>query len=99
MGNLFHLRIENNIHGLLTQTAFEGNKGMNGQIERLLISVCDRRTYVGWVFTLSFIFVIMQIPYLLIVDANSPLFVVSALNLIGLSVFAGISGATLRYCA
>lgn len=71
---------------------------MGERLEHFLLTVCDRRTRVVWVFTLAVVFLVIQIPYLFIVDPGSPLFVVSVLNVVGLSGFTSVSGATLWYC-
>jgi hypothetical protein len=71
---------------------------MGERLEHFLLTVCDRRTYVVWIFTLAVAFLAIQVPYLFVVDPETPLFVVSVLNVVGLSGFAIASGATLRYC-
>jgi cell division protein FtsW (lipid II flippase) len=71
---------------------------MGERLKHFLLTVCDRRTYVVWIFTLAAVFLVFQIPYLFIVDPGTPLFVVSVLNVIGLSAFTSASGATLWYC-
>ena len=71
---------------------------MGERLKHFLLTVCDRRTRIVWVFTLAAVFLIVQVPYLFIVDPEDPLFIVSVLNVIGLGVFTSVSGATLWYC-
>lgn len=71
---------------------------MGERLKHFLLTVCDRRTRVTWIFTLAIVFLVIQVPYLFIVEPGTSLFVVSVLNVIGLSVFTSVSGVTLWYC-
>ncbi|MFB6153659.1 MAG: hypothetical protein ABEJ27_05345 [Halodesulfurarchaeum sp.] len=60
--------------------------------------LCDRRQQFFFVFAVSAFFLLLMVPYLLVAERDSALFVVVVLNVIGLSLLAAFSGSILLYC-
>ena len=71
---------------------------MGESADGFLDGVCSMQRYVVWIFTLAVALVIVQLPYLFVVEFGSSLFVVATINVVGFSLFAIGSGATLRVC-
>ena len=71
---------------------------MTDQRERFFEELCSRRTHFVIVFAFAVLFLILQVPYLLVVDFGSTLAVVSVLNVVGASMFAAFSGGVLWFC-
>lgn len=65
---------------------------------RLGKELCDRRIHFYYIFTFSAFFLLFMLPYLLVAETNSALYVVVVMNVVGLVVFGSISGAVLWYC-
>lgn len=61
-------------------------------------ALCDRRSSIQMLFSLTVLILVLQIPYLLVVEQDSALFVLSILNSIGASFFAVVSGLVLLKC-
>lgn len=62
-------------------------------------ALCDQSRKVLGVFTIAVVFLLLQVPYLVVVDRDSSLFVVATLNVIGCTVFALASGSALWFCS
>lgn len=77
-------------------TSTEGRSMSDG--DGFLDAVCSMQRYLVWIFTLAIALVIVQLPYLFIVEFGSSLFVVASMNVVGFSLFAIGSGMTLRVC-
>lgn len=71
---------------------------MSENDDGFLDGVCHMQRYLVWIFTLAVALVIVQLPYLFVVEFGSSLFVVTTMNVVGFSLFAIGSGATLRVC-
>lgn len=66
--------------------------------ERLYEELCARRFPFVMVFSFAVLFLLLQVPYLFVVDRESTLFVVSVLNVVGATGFAALSGGILWFC-
>jgi len=61
-------------------------------------ALCDQRRKILGVFVIAVVFLLIQIPYLFVVDPNSSLFVVATLNVVGSTAFAIAGGSALWFC-
>jgi len=68
------------------------------QPSMFMVEICDRRMQFFYIFAFSLFFLLLMIPYLFVIEPNSALYVVSALNAFGLAVFVLLSGAAIWYC-
>lgn len=75
--------------------AADGKTGREMAVEAL----CDQSRKILGVFTIAVVFLLIQIPYLFVVDPDSSLFVVSTLNIVGAGGFALLSGSALWFCS
>ncbi|WP_164471557.1 hypothetical protein [Halosimplex salinum] len=66
--------------------------------EVLAEALCARSRKILAVFTIAVVFLFLQLPYLVVVEQDSSLFVVAVLNVIGSSAFALASGSVLWFC-
>lgn len=66
--------------------------------ERLFDELCKRQRYFIGLFAFAVVFLILQIPYLFVVESGSSLQVIATLNVIGSSVFAIGFGSVLWLC-
>ncbi|MFC4551142.1 MULTISPECIES: hypothetical protein [Halorussus] len=71
---------------------------MSNARSTILREICNRRMQIFYVFALSGFFLLLQLPYLLVVDPNTALFVISVLNVVGLGTVTVLSGAAIWYC-
>lgn len=71
----------------------------NESLERLVDELCDRQSYFVVVFAFALVFLLLQVPYLFVADADSGMYVVVALNVVGSAAFALGSGTVLWLCA
>ena len=75
-----------------------GDLPMSNARSTIVRGICNRRMQIFYVFSLSAFFLLLQIPYLLVVDPNTALYVISVLNVIGLGTVTLLSGAAIWYC-
>ncbi|WP_135363271.1 hypothetical protein [Halosimplex halophilum] len=61
-------------------------------------ALCEQNRKVLGVFTIAVVFLLLQLPYLVVTDADSSLFVVAVLNVVGSGAFALLSGGALWFC-
>jgi len=61
-------------------------------------ALCEQSRKVLGVFTIAAVFLIIQLPYLVVVDPDSSLFVVATLNVVGSGAFVLLSGSALWFC-
>ncbi|MFB6141470.1 MAG: hypothetical protein ABEJ26_13670 [Halosimplex sp.] len=61
-------------------------------------ALCDQSRKIVGVFTIAVIFLLVQVPYLFVVERSSSLFVVAVLNVLGSGGFAVVSGSALWFC-
>lgn len=66
--------------------------------EMAVEALCEQSRKILGVFTIAVVFLLIQIPYLFVVDPDSSLFVVSTLNIVGAGGFAVLSGSALWFC-
>ncbi|WP_436924429.1 hypothetical protein [Halosimplex amylolyticum] len=67
--------------------------------EMAVEALCDQSRKILGVFTIAVVFLLIQVPYLFVVDQDSSLFVVATLNVIGSGAFAVASGSALWFCS
>ncbi|MFC7142690.1 hypothetical protein ACFQMA_23005 [Halosimplex aquaticum] len=67
--------------------------------EMAVEALCDQSRKILGVFTIAVVFLLIQVPYLFVVDQDSSLFVVATLNIIGSGGFAVVSGSALWFCS
>lgn len=60
--------------------------------------LCSRRHYFLGLFSFALIFLVLQFPYLVVLDADSGLFVIATLNVVGSGAFAVGFGSVLWVC-
>lgn len=70
--------------------------GESGQV--LIEAFCDRKQYILGLFAFAVVFLVLQVPYVFVLEPGSTLFVVSVMNVIGSTVFAAGFGAILWVC-
>jgi len=61
-------------------------------------ALCEQNRKILGVFTIALVFLLIQIPYLVVTDTDSSLFVVSVLNVVGSGAFVLLSGSVLWFC-
>lgn len=61
-------------------------------------ALCEEKRKVLGVFTIAVVFLLIQLPYLVVTDTDSSLFVVSVLNVVGSGAFVLLSGSVLWFC-
>lgn len=66
--------------------------------EDLMDEICARRRPIRWIFSLSLFLLVLQLPYLAVVQPGSSLHVVSVMNAVGFGGFAAVSGLGLWRC-
>lgn len=66
--------------------------------DRFLTEVCNRRIFIYLIFVIATLFLLIQLPYVFVIDRGTGLYVVSVMNVVGLSIFFGSSGLLLWYC-
>ncbi|ACV12287.1 hypothetical protein Huta_2120 [Halorhabdus utahensis DSM 12940] len=71
---------------------------MTDEPSMFMVEICDRRMQFFYIFAFSLFFLLLMIPYLFVLDPNSAVYVVSAMNAFGLGVFALLSGGAIWYC-
>ncbi|WP_459194080.1 hypothetical protein [Halosimplex sp. J119] len=76
----------------------ESADGKSGR-EKAVEALCDQSRKILGVFTIAVVFLLLQVPYLFVVDHDSSLFVVATLNVVGSSAFALASGGALWFCS
>lgn len=69
-----------------------------GPWELLVDELCQRRRYFVGLFAFAVAFLIVQLPYLFVVDSGSALYVIATLNVVGSAVFAVGFGSVLWVC-
>lgn len=67
--------------------------------ERFLQELCARHRYFAVLFAFALTFLLLQVPYLFVLEADSGIAPVVALNVIGTSVFVLGAGAVLWKCS
>lgn len=67
--------------------------------ERFVAELCARQRYFIVIFSFAVVFLLLQVPYLLVVGMGSSLSVVVVLNVFGSAVMALGSGAVLWRCS
>lgn len=72
---------------------------MGESLDRFLEELCARTQFLAFIFIIASILILLQVPYLFVVEPGETLFVLAAMNVGGFAVFATASGVTLRYCA
>lgn len=65
---------------------------------RFMIELCNRETYIRIILVLASLFLLVQVPYLIVTDPGSALFTISVINVVGLLVFASCSGWVVWRC-
>lgn len=60
--------------------------------------ICRREYWIQVIFGMTVLFFALHIPYLVVVEPGSALYVVSVMNLIGTGTIALVSGVTIRKC-
>ena len=75
-----------------------GELSMSNARSTIVREICNRRMQIFYVFALSAFFLLLQIPYLLVVEPNTALYVISVLNVIALGTIAALSGIAIWYC-
>lgn len=71
---------------------------MSNAMSTIVGEICDRRMEIFFVFTVSTFFMLLQAVYLLFIDPDPAVYVISVVNLVGLGVSATVSGVALWYC-
>ncbi|WP_436910853.1 hypothetical protein [Halosimplex marinum] len=61
-------------------------------------ALCEQNRKILGVFTIAVVFLLLQLPYLVVTDADSSLFVVAVMNVVGSAAFALLSGWALWFC-
>lgn len=61
-------------------------------------ALCEQNRKVLGVFTIAAVFLVIQVPYLVVVDPDSSLFVVATLNVVGSGAFVLVAGSALWFC-
>lgn len=67
--------------------------------EVLFDELCQRQQYFLGLFSFAVVFLILQVPYLFVLESDSGLFVVATLNIVGSSAFAIGFGSVLYLCS
>lgn len=67
--------------------------------ERFVQELCARHRYFAVIFSFSLVFLLLQVPYLFVIDMDAGITVVVVLNVIGSGAFALGSGAVLWKCS
>ncbi len=71
---------------------------MSGEGSGYMDELCKRRTTITIIFIIALLFLLVQLPYLVVVETGSALYTISVINVVGLVVFTGASGWVLWTC-
>lgn len=66
--------------------------------ERFVQELCARHRYFAVIFSFAVVFLVIQVPYLFVLDADSGIAPIVVLNVLGSGAFALGSGAVLWTC-
>lgn len=70
-----------------------------GSRERFVAELCARHRYFAVIFSFAVVFLLLQVPYLFVLEMDSGLAPVVVLNVVGSGAFTLGSGAVLWTCA
>lgn len=63
-----------------------------------LAEICRREHWIRIIFGISALFFVLHIPYLVVVDPGTALYVVAVMNIVGTGAFMVASGVVIRKC-